>query len=63
MLRAIHPEDLLRELPLLRIQFAGLTSPRFPHLGPQLKLLSEFFEDSATAYLRVSRQRCGGRLL
>jgi hypothetical protein len=47
LLRAIHLEDLLRELPLLRIQFAGLVSPRFPHLGPQLKLLSEFFNDSA----------------
>ena len=47
LLRAIHLEDLSRELPLLRIQFAGLVSPRFPHLGPQLKLLSEFFEDSA----------------
>ena len=39
--------ELRKELPLLRIQFAGLVSPRFPHLGPQLKLLSEFFEDSA----------------
>lgn len=47
LLRAIHLEDLLRELPLLRIQFAGMVSPRFPHLGPQLKLLSEFFQDSA----------------
>ena len=47
LLKAIHLEDLLRELPLLRIQFAGMVSPRFPHLGPQLKLLSEFFEDSA----------------
>ena len=47
LLRAIHLEELLRELPLLRIQFAGLVSPRFPLLGPQLKLLSEFFEDSA----------------
>ena len=39
--------ELRKELPLLRIQFAGLVSPRFPHLGPQLTLLSEFFEDSA----------------
>ena len=55
LLRAIHLEDLLRELPLLRIQFAGMVSPRFPHLGPQLKLLSEFFEDSGNgAFAGVS---------
>ena len=40
-------DGLLRELPLLRIEFAGIVAPRFPHLLAQLKLLSDFFEDSA----------------
>ena len=40
-------DELLRELPLLRIQFAGIVAPRFPHLLAQLELLSDFFEDSA----------------
>ena len=40
-------DDFLRELPLLHIQFAGIVAPRFPHLLAQLKLLSDFFEDSA----------------
>ena len=40
-------DELLRELPLLHIQFAGIVAPRFPHLLAQLKLLSDFFEDSA----------------
>jgi len=31
----------------MRIQFAGIVAPRFPHLVAQLKLLSDFFEDSA----------------
>jgi hypothetical protein len=46
-----HLEELLRELPLLRIQFAGIAAPRFPHLPAQLKLLADFFHDSAEARL------------
>jgi hypothetical protein len=42
-----HLEELLRELPLLRIRFAGIDAPRFPHLPAQLKLLGEFYEDAA----------------
>jgi uncharacterized membrane protein YkvA (DUF1232 family) len=43
-------DRFLRELPLLRIHFAGIVSPRFPHLAAQLKLLSELFEDSAHGF-------------
>jgi hypothetical protein len=42
-----HLEDLLRDLPLLRIRFASISAPRFPHLHAQLQLFSEFFEDTA----------------
>lgn len=44
-----HLEQLLRELPLLRIQFAGIAALRFPHLPAQLKLLADFFQDAAGA--------------
>jgi uncharacterized membrane protein YkvA (DUF1232 family) len=44
-----HREELLRELPLLRIQFAGTDAPRFPHLPAQLKLLADFVQDAAEA--------------
>jgi uncharacterized membrane protein YkvA (DUF1232 family) len=42
-----HLEDVLRELPLLRIQFAGTAAPHFPHLPAQLKLLADFLQDAA----------------
>jgi uncharacterized membrane protein YkvA (DUF1232 family) len=45
-------DGLLRELPLLRIQFAGIVAPQFSHLVVQLKLLSDFFEDSADGFFR-----------
>jgi hypothetical protein len=48
-------DELGRELPLLRIQFAGIVAPGFPHLLAQLKLLSDIFEDSADGvFLGVS---------
>ena len=49
LLTAAHLQELLRELPLLRLQFAGLAAPRFPHLPAQLKLLAAFFQDAAEA--------------
>ena len=41
-----HLEEVRLELPLLRIQFAGIAAARFPHLPGQLKLLANFFQDS-----------------
>ena len=38
--------ELRKELPLLRIRFAKIAVPRFPHLPAQLKLLSDFLEDT-----------------
>jgi hypothetical protein len=50
-----HRSALLWALPLLRIQFAGLTAPGFPHLPAQLKLLTDFLQDSADAvFLKAS---------
>ena len=40
--------DLLRtELPLLSLRFAAIAAPQFPHLQQQLKLLTDFLEDTA----------------
>ena len=38
--------ELRKELPLLRLRFATIAVPRFPHLPAQLKLLSDFLEDT-----------------
>jgi uncharacterized membrane protein YkvA (DUF1232 family) len=42
-----HLDDLQAELPLLNLQFAAITVPQFPHLQQQLKLLTDFLEDTA----------------
>jgi uncharacterized membrane protein YkvA (DUF1232 family) len=39
--------ELRTDLPLLKLQFATLTAPQFPQLLPQLKMLADFFEDTA----------------
>ena len=49
LLRPEHLQELARELPLLRLQFAGIDAPRFPHLPAQLKLLADLFQDSVDA--------------
>ena len=36
-----------RELPILNLQFAALSVQQFPHLQEQLKLLTDFLEDTA----------------
>ena len=46
----ITPEQLdqLRaDLPLLNVRFAAIGVPQFPHMQRQLKLLADFFEDTA----------------
>ena len=42
-----HLDALQAELPLLSLQFAAITVPQFQHLQQQLKLLADFFEDTA----------------
>ena len=42
-----HLDGLRVELPLLNLQFAAIMAPQFPHLLEQLKLLADFFEDTA----------------
>lgn len=44
-----HLDDLRAALPLLNLQFAAIEAPQFPHLRHQLKLLADFFEDTADA--------------
>ena len=40
--------DRLRaDLPLLNVRFAAIAVPQFPHLQQQLKLLADFFGDTA----------------
>lgn len=39
--------ELQAKLPLLNLQFAAITAPQFPHLRQQLKLLTDFLEDTA----------------
>jgi uncharacterized membrane protein YkvA (DUF1232 family) len=48
MLTSQQLDVLLRkELPLLNLRFAAIVAPQFPHLRQQLRLLADFFEDSA----------------
>lgn len=42
-----HLDELRANLPLLQVQFAAIEAPQFPHLPQQLKLLADFFEDTA----------------
>jgi len=47
LLTAEHLAELQRDLALLKVQFAAVAVPQFPHLPQQLKLLIDFFEDTA----------------
>jgi uncharacterized membrane protein YkvA (DUF1232 family) len=38
-------EKLRTKLPLLKVRFAAIQAPEFPHLRQQLDLLADFFED------------------
>jgi uncharacterized membrane protein YkvA (DUF1232 family) len=40
-------DELRAKLPLLNVRFAAIAVPQFPHLQQQLKLLADFFEDTA----------------
>jgi uncharacterized membrane protein YkvA (DUF1232 family) len=42
-----HLDEARRELPILNLQFAAISVPQFPHLQQQLKLLTDFLEDTA----------------
>jgi uncharacterized membrane protein YkvA (DUF1232 family) len=39
--------ELRTDLPLLKDRFVAIVVPQFPHLQQQLKLLADFFEDTA----------------
>jgi uncharacterized membrane protein YkvA (DUF1232 family) len=40
-------DQLRADLPLLNVRFAAIAVRQFPHLQRQLKLLADFFEDTA----------------
>ena len=42
-----HIDEVQGELPILNLQFAALSVREFPHLQEQLKLLTDFLEDTA----------------
>jgi uncharacterized membrane protein YkvA (DUF1232 family) len=42
-----HLDEMRRELPILNLQFAAISVCQFPHLQQQLKLLTDFLEDTA----------------
>jgi uncharacterized membrane protein YkvA (DUF1232 family) len=42
-----HLAALRTDLPLLKVRFTAMVVPQFPHLQQQLKLLADFFEDTA----------------
>src|SRR6202043_675820 len=47
LLTTEHLDELRTELPLLNLRFAAIVAPQFPHLQQQLKVLVDFFEDTA----------------
>jgi uncharacterized membrane protein YkvA (DUF1232 family) len=47
LLTTEHLKELRTELPLLNLRFAAIVAPQFPHLQQQLKVLVDFFEDTA----------------
>jgi uncharacterized membrane protein YkvA (DUF1232 family) len=47
LLTAEHLHELRADLPLLNVRFTSIAVPQFPHLQQQLKLLADFFEDTA----------------
>ncbi|MEM9400768.1 MAG: hypothetical protein AAF984_11220 [Verrucomicrobiota bacterium] len=38
-------EDLMRKLPLMKVEFAQINAPKFPHLVDQLEFLVDVVED------------------
>jgi hypothetical protein len=41
-----HLAEMRTDPPLLKVHFAVIAVPQFPHLKQQLKLLADFFEDT-----------------
>src|SRR5688500_4685984 len=39
-------QRVYKKLPMLKLQFAQLHAPKFPHLVPQLQMLANLVEDS-----------------
>jgi hypothetical protein len=53
LLTTEHLDKLRTELPLLNLRFAAIVAPQFPHLQQQLKVLADFFEDTADGVFPV----------
>src|SRR5260370_17412603 len=51
-----HLDEVREELPILNLQFAAISVREFPHLQQQLKLLTDFLEDTAAAAFPVGSQ-------
>ena len=51
-----HLAELRTDLPLLKVQFAVIAVPQFPHLQQQLKVLVDFFEDTADGVFPVGSE-------
>ena len=49
-------DELRTELPLLNLRFAAIVAPLFPHLQQQLKVLVDFFEDTADGVFPVGSE-------
>jgi uncharacterized membrane protein YkvA (DUF1232 family) len=45
-------DKLLHQLPLLKVEFAQLHTPKFPHLVDQLEFLADIVEDYAEGVLK-----------
>jgi uncharacterized membrane protein YkvA (DUF1232 family) len=56
LLDSAHLDDLRIRLPLLNLQFAAIEAPQLPHLQQQLKLLTDFFEDTADGVFPVGSE-------
>jgi hypothetical protein len=52
-----HLAELRTDLPLLKVRFAAIAVPQFPHLRHQLELLADFFEDTAGGVSMVGRMQ------
>jgi uncharacterized membrane protein YkvA (DUF1232 family) len=53
-----HLAELRTELPRLKIRFTAFVVPQFPHLQQQLKLLVDFFEDTADGVFPAGSEAC-----
>jgi hypothetical protein len=56
LLTTEHLKELRTELPLLNLRFAAIVAPQFPHLQQQLKVLVDFFEDTADGVVPVGSE-------